>query len=372
MEETGMEQTGGKLIASGQYGCVFVPTLKVKQSVDHLPRNDMVEKGLHVDKLMEAQEANLEFSTAKSVQRIPHWKSYYLVAESMFVPSRKQKEKEIKDCEPIGDEKLEQLRILRMMYGGTPLNKYTMRFHSFEFNTFVMHLLEAVALLTLHGITHTDLHSGNILVDNKNRPRIIDFNLSVDSRTKGTILNRLSHLYEPSLMQEPPDSVLVTAEFRRNEGDIVPDSLTVIEEILKKKTILRTAQAVLGMTEREQRKGMMEFLTTSKAAQNGDLELWFRTYWRVNDSWAIAANIIIIISRMMLFKAFDDRWGAEVQRISGTLKKMLRTNPRTRYDSVQALYELYPESPFFTNPDYKDIHNLIKAWLEQVNAVRPA
>jgi hypothetical protein len=110
---------------------------------------------------------------------------------------------------------------------------------------------------------------------------------------------------------------------------------------MKEKTILRTARNVLGMTEREQRKGMIDFLVKSKAARDGDLELWFRTYWRVNDSWAFATNIVILINRMMLFKVFEDRWGPEV---------------------------MYPQSPFLTNPEYKDIHALMTGWLTQVQA----
>ena len=139
---------------------------------------------------------------------------------------------------------------------------------------------------------------------------------------------------------------------------------------MKEKTILKKALNVLVMTEREQRRGMIDFLEKSKAARDGDLELWFRTYWRVNDSWAFATNIVILINRMMLFKAFEDRWGPEVLRIRGTLAKMMNTNPRERYDAVQGLAEMYPQSPFLTNPEYKDIHALITGWLTQVQHIK--
>jgi serine/threonine protein kinase len=115
---------------------------------------------------------------------------------------------------------------------------------------------------------------------------------------------------------------------------------------------------------------MMDFLEISKAARDGNLELWYRTYWRVNDSWAFATNIIVLISRMMLFKEFEDRWGPEVLRIRGTLTKMMNTNPRERYDAVQALHEMYPRSPFFTQSEYKDIYELITGWLAQVQHIK--
>ena len=323
-----------------------------------------------MDKLMLPEEAELEFGISKKIQEIPHWKDYFLVAEAMFVPAAKQKETELDECEPIGDTQLNKLRILRMTYGGTPLNKFSTKFHKFEFYRFVRHLLEGVVLLTIHGISHLDLHSGNILVSSRGIPRIIDFNLSVDARTKGIVVDKISHQYMSSLMQEPPDSTLLTAIARKQAGDKVPSASHVIDDIMKEKTILKTARSVLGMTEKEQRQGMMDFLEISKAARDGNLELWYRTYWRVNDSWAFATNIIVLISRMMLFKEFEDRWGPEVLRIRGTLTKMMNTNPRERYDAVQALHEMYPRSPFFTQSEYKDIYELITGWLAQVQHIK--
>lgn len=367
-KRTKLGQKGGDFLAAGQYGCVFVPKLRTEESIQTLPTNDKVTDGIKIDKLMLPEEAELEFGIAKKIQLIPHWKDYFLVAEGMFIPAMKQTEKELEKCEPIGDEELDKLRILRMTYGGTPLNKFSTKFHDFQFDRFVRHLLEGVALLTLHGISHLDLHSANILVSSRGIPRIIDFNLSVDAKSKDLVVDKISHQYMSSLMQEPPDSTLLTAIARRKAGDSIPDADRVVNDIMKEKTILKTARSVLGMTERQQRQGMMDFLEKSKAAQEGDLELWYRTYWRVNDSWAFATNIIVLIHRMMLFRAFEDRWNSEVDRIKGTLIKMLNTNPRERYDAVQGLAEMYPQSPFFTNPEYKNIHELIKGWLAQVKS----
>jgi len=371
MEDRSRKMTklrGGTLVAAGSYGCVFKPELKVKTVISSIAKNDKVE-GTKLDKLMVPSEAEQEYSISKKIQKIPFWKDYFLVAEGMYIPSLKQTDTELDKCEPIASEPLDKLRILRMTYGGVPLNKYSTKFHEFEFDKFVRYLLEGVALLTLYGISHLDLHSGNILVNSKGIPHIIDFNLSVDARYKGLVVDNISHQYMSSLMQEPPDSTLLTAIARKKEGDDIPSIHKVVEDIMKEKTILKTARSVLGMTEKQQRQGMLDFLEKSKAARDGDLELWYRTYWRVNDSWAFATNIIVLINRMMLFKAFEDRWGPEVMRIRGTLTKMMNTNPRERYDAVQALYEMYPRSPFLTKPEYKDIYELMTGWLAQVKSV---
>jgi len=363
MERRRKEQLGGKQLAAGSYGCVYVPTLAVKGQEKKLMRNDTIEGETKLDKLMLPDEAILEYGIAKKVQHIPGWKEYFLVAEAMYIPEarEKQTEKNLAKCEVIQDEQLNQLRVLRLTYGGIALSKFSLQPHAMSFMKFAIHFMEGVALMTLFGIVHLDLHSGNILVDKDGVPRIIDFNLSVFSQEKGPIVDRVSHSYNVTLMQEPPDCVLVNAVGRRlKDKKGVPDSLGVIEEMMETKTILKTMRIVLNITEEEQRQGMMDFIKESKAVYTGDMELWFRTYWRVNDSWAVVANLVNLIRRMSLWNSFGlTLMEPAVSNLLVTLKKMCHTDPRKRYDAVQGLAEVDPENPI--------ILKYGKAWLAKVN-----
>jgi serine/threonine protein kinase len=234
-----------------------------------------------------------------------------------------------------------------MDYGGLPLSQYSMNFHKFPFINFAKHLLEGVALMSLFVIAHMDLHTGNILVSSENVPRIIDFNLAVDVQDQSDLENRISNTYKLNLMQETPDNLLVNAQARRlQDKDMsIPASNQLVEDMIADKRILRTMRTVLGITGDEQREGMLEFLNVSKAAQTGSMVLWFNSYWRKNDSWACAANLVTLISRMSLWNSFaEGEFSHHSAKLIAVLKKMSHTNPITRYDAVQGLAELDPQN----------------------------
>ena len=73
-KRTRIQQDGGKFLAAGQYGCVFVPTLKEQTAIGKLPTKDQILEGTKLDKLMLPEEAELEFGISKKIQEIPHWK----------------------------------------------------------------------------------------------------------------------------------------------------------------------------------------------------------------------------------------------------------------------------------------------------------
>ena len=90
---------------------------------------------------------------------------------------------------------------------------------------------------------------------------------------------------------------------------------------------------------------MQQFMTTSRSAQTGDMVLWFNAHWHKNDSWACAANLVTLIARMSLWNSFSEgEFSHHSAKLLAVLKKMSQTNPNKRFDAVQALAELDPES----------------------------
>ena len=346
---SGQEQDGGRLYGEGGYGCIFIPPLKCADNEQSIPKNSQVNTPEKIDKLMSADDAEIEFAVAKRIHQIPMWETYYLVPNAMCTPAPKSKqtEKDIGECSLLSNKDISTFRLLRMDYGGLPLSQYSMNFHKFPFINFAKHLMEGVALMTLFGIAHMDLHTGNILVTEQNVPHIIDFNLAVDVRDLTDLENRISHTYKLNLMQETPDNLLVNAYARRviDHDMSVPPQDKLVDEMITDKRILRTMRSVLGITAEEQREGLVEFLQHSKSAQTGNMVLWFQAYWHKNDSWACAANLVTLISRMSLWNSFAEGEASHhTTKLIGVLKKMSHTNPAKRYDAVQALAELDPEN----------------------------
>jgi serine/threonine protein kinase len=340
--------SGGKLFDEGMYGCIFTPPLecknKTKQSFDETDFPAL-------SKLILADAANIEYAISKVIRQIPLWKNYFVVSESICEPALIQKDKELYDCPVIDDHKLSDFRILNMPYGGVPLNTYRINLESFDFMAFITHFIESVALLNLFGIVHRDIHQGNILVDNNEVPRIIDFNLAIPVESKVTS-NKMKHMYSYITAQEPPDSTIVNAVMLGFNAD------RIIETIIDKKPILKKIRNVLGITSREQLQSLEKFYQDSKSVKIGDSVKWFNTYWRTIDSWAVGVNIVDLITKLSLWPEFSSTLKKISPRLFPVLCRLCAVSPLNRIDCVQALNYIKPNSFI--------IRKYGKAWLNRV------
>jgi len=342
--------SGGKLFDEGMYGCIFTPPLECnkKKTTDN-EGDDTV-----LSKIILSSSAKQEWAISRNIVRIPLWKNYFIVSESPpCIPSNIQKEKELKECDILTNPEYElsDFRILNMPYGGIPLSAYHINLAEFDFMKFIIHLIEAGALLNLFGIVHRDIHQGNILVDNDGVLRIIDFNLSLFVQDNITVTN-LKHKYEYNLAQEPPDSTLVNAIFLGYNYE------RIIDSVVNKKNIMKKIRNILGITSQKQEVSLDTFYRESKSMKVGDEVMWFKNYWRTIDSWAIGVNIIDLISKLSIWPEFTYTLNKVKPTLFPVLKRMCEVNPKKRIDCVQALKHLAPQSFI--------IRKYGKMWLEKV------
>ena len=328
-------RTGGKLLDKGGYGCIFVPPLVCK---DTRPsgKDDMNT----IDKLMKANDAKEEFTIGERVRRLPLWKNYFIVADMMCVPApaNQQKDKDIGKCKVIDTKSLEGYRLLRMRFGGQPLDLYRMNIYAHKFGDFAKHIIEAGALLSLFGIVHRDLHFGNILVDSENVPRIIDYNLSIDVQ-RPVVRGNLLHTFSVNYIQEPPDYCLINGLIQGMDG------YDTIEKIVNERQILGKLVSVLGIGKAEMREQLVDFYGKSKLIQNNDIEGWFRTYWDKIDSWSIGVILTKILSGLMLWPQFRKGELPTLQQtLIPVLREMCNFDPSRRINCVVALAKLDPQN----------------------------
>jgi hypothetical protein len=346
-----MEAVGGKLFDEGLYGCIFTPPLDCKTGTKRGTSADIDADAQHppVSKLILKDDAEMEFTISKMIHKIPLWRNYFVVSESICDPAPVQKDKDVSKC--IGKEKLSKYSILTMPYGGKPMSTYRFNVKGFDFMAFVKHFLECGALLNLFGIVHRDIHQGNILIDNEFVPRIIDFNLSipVESDVEGS---DLSHKYEYSIAQEPPDSALVNAIAHGYKAD------KVIEALAFKRSNMRLIKIILGVTHQAMADELEVFYNKSKAVKAGDNLRWFKVYWRTIDSWAFGVNLVDLIARLMLWPEFAGTWKRTQGKLLPMLRRLCAVSPVNRIDCVQALNYLDPGSFI--------IRKYGRAWLAKV------
>ena len=340
--------SGGKLFDEGMYGCIFTPPLECKKK----PKKQLEESDFPpLSKLILKDAAEHEYAISKVISQIPLWKNYFVVSESICEPAAKQKDKELYDCPVLEDYKLSDFKILTMPYGGVPLNVYRINIKTFEFMDFIIHFIESVALLTLFGIVHRDIHQGNILVDENQVPRVIDFNLAIPVQG-GITEKKLKHTYNVVTAQEPPDSTLV------NAIRLGHDSQRIIDSIVDKKPIMRKIRNVLAVSAEQQRQSLEKFYNESKSVKAGDSVKWFNSYWRTIDSWAVGVNIIDLITKLTLWPEFSTTLKRASPTLYPVLNRLCEVNPTKRIDCVQALAFLKPNSFI--------IRKYAKTWLNKV------
>jgi serine/threonine protein kinase len=325
--------SGGKLFDEGMYGCIFTPPLECKDATKQIA----LDEDEQITKLILTESAKLEYSIGTSIRQIPLWKNYFIVSESICEPAPIQKDKDLSKCPILQDHPLKDFRILTMPYGGLPLSVYRINLSSFNFMEFVIHFIEAGAILNIFGIVHRDIHQGNILVDDEQVPRLIDFNLAIPVKSEVTS-SKLRHKYDYVLGQEPPDSTLVNAVM------LGFNYQRVIDSIVEKKPILKKVRNILGATVNEQLESLEKFYRESKAVKAGNQVGWFNNYWRTIDSWAVGVNIVDLISKLSLWPEFSYTIKKISPKLFPVLRKLCDVNPKKRIDCVQALNYLAPNS----------------------------
>jgi serine/threonine protein kinase len=341
---------GGRLLDQGMYGCVFTPALKCK-GVSVKPDQ---EDPFHppVSKLILTDDAKQEFAVSEIIRQLPGWKRYFAVSESICEPSPKQTEKELNECEVLNDTPLSEFRILSMPYRGTPVYRHRFQIKDFDFISFVRHMLEAGSMLAIFGIVHRDLHLGNVLVDHKQVPRIIDFNLSIRVLVDSITHPMVSHTFKPQLIQEPPDSALVMGIYAGHPSE------RIIQSIMRNKWILTKIQSLFGISKEDMAEKLRELCKRSRSIQNGDTVGWFRTYWSKIDSWSIGVMIIDRMSSFSLWPEFGPMMESARLKLNPILRKMCSIHPVDRIDCVEALEML--------DPNNFVLRNYGKAWLEKI------
>ena len=354
-----LDQDGGDQIDAGSYGCIFKPTLRCKPKTkqDLVLASEKDKRIARVSKITTIESAESEFKVSAVLHNIPLWRNYFVLTESICEPAEKQTDKDISACRIIKRKPMSDFRLITMPYMGTTMAAYRFPMDVFEPMRFIKHLVEAGALLALFGVTHRDLHQGNIVIDDQMVPRIIDYNLAfpVEARVYPELVkNFLAHTYEPSISQEPPDSVLVNAISMGHTAS------TTIRDIIRRKPILRRMTSLLGVTEYEMEQSLREFYQKSKSAHSGDTVQWFRVYYRVIDSWAIGVLLVDLIIKISMWPSFTAVFQQHKEIILPLLKKMCAINPMERFDCVQALAVL--------DPNHFILRKYGRAWLEKYPA----
>jgi hypothetical protein len=225
-----MNIKGGKVIASGGFGCIFKPSLKCK---------DGEQKPDNISKLMSVKHANDEYNKIQTfrhvLQHIPNYQNYFLVEGfSICEPEKLTKDDLVKfntKCKTLKkrgvtskniNKNLDKLASINMPYGGIDITKYM---EIYQDGKHIIHLNNSLINLLVEGIIpmnklncyHGDIKDGNILVNVENgimNGRLIDWGLAFKHKySKNSIPAKLYR--RPFQFNVPFSIIIFNKEFNK-------------------------------------------------------------------------------------------------------------------------------------------------------------
>jgi serine/threonine protein kinase len=183
--------TGGKVIASGGFGCVFSPALKCEGTTKR-------ETG-KISKLMTATRAKDEYAEILSIKEkldeIENYKDYFLIYDLNLCKPAKLSPSDLKEyskCTALPKDKItvkninkrrNELISLNLPNGGLPVDDYLYENGSFE-KIYKLHvtlfqlLKEGILPMNKKNVYHSDIKDSNVLVDDDLKTRLIDWGIA--------------------------------------------------------------------------------------------------------------------------------------------------------------------------------------------------
>jgi serine/threonine protein kinase len=188
---------GGKVLASGGFGCVFTPALKCEGSTRRSRENNKISK-LMIEKyaLQEYEEIN---KYKKILETVPNYEDYYMLYDISICKPAKLTSTDLqnfKKCTALPkknitkqniNSSLDKVMTLNMPNGGLPVDDYLYDDGSFQkmydLHVVLVNLLKnGIVKMNHKNIYHCDIKDANVLVDtslpNQIKTRLIDWGLS--------------------------------------------------------------------------------------------------------------------------------------------------------------------------------------------------
>lgn len=238
---------GGKVIASGGYGCVFDPALKCEGTSKR-------EKN-KISKLMTERHAVQEYEEINSIKEkldsIPNYQDYFLLYDATLCRPSKLTATDLSafddKCTALPKDnitkknintKLDEVMALNIPNGGLPVDDYIYSDGSFQkiYNVhkqLVKLLKNGIIPMNNKHIYHNDIKDSNVLIDNSGKARLIDWGLTVEYNPNDNSQFPKNWRNRPLQFNVPFSVIIFTDSFYEKYTEYLKNGGQIEEEELK-------------------------------------------------------------------------------------------------------------------------------------------
>lgn len=335
---------GGALIASGAHGCIFnnMPDCKTRRNVQNRNKSGSVLKRnnrtMKLAKLipMDDLSVSVEIDNSSLLKHIPNYEDYFILIEDWCENMERPDGWQGCNLFKPGEQRVVRFMQLRMNYGGERLYEYAKDRSTLITNWLKIQIRVAEALRQLHirGWVHGDIHHGNIIVDDHNIARLIDFGQSYSIAKLGFKDINLGFL--PEYDNYAPELDYVAAVWSGiNSVDAVHIIYTKKKLLRKIDEIFPSQQGVLG--------DLTLIANFNNITRESDVLAFIKRYAKAADIWTLGYNFLnlymdLLLDPLYLRSEFYKRNHGEQMRV---LHGMLHPDPRQRIDVDSLLKDLY-------------------------------
>lgn len=336
--------TGGRLIHTGLHGCVFdtMPRCKGRARTVREGRfAKNVRNTRRVVKLLALSDKSIgnELYLARKLADIPNYKDYFILVDDVCLGNDISQEVDWKKCGLFkrGPKRVAPFVQLRMKYGGIRLNEYALNLNLLlkHWINIQIHLAEALNLLHARNWVHGDFHFGNIVVDDKNVARVIDFGLTynLSSLQNKDVINMA---FLPTYDNYAPELDYISGCFSfSNKKELV-------EQIYYRKSILKDIDEMFPSSEGVYNE-LLAFAEHQHVITSGDAVDFLRKYGTLSDMWTFGYDfyklymLMLSIPSVIASKFYQHHHGDQMRILRG----LLQVDPRKRLSAQELLTELY-------------------------------
>jgi serine/threonine protein kinase len=337
------EQTGGALLAEGMYGCVFDTMPKCRgrsRSMRDGRFSDGKRRTRRVVKVMDVKDKTvpIEINIARQLSQIPNAADYFILVDDICIGDDITEDADWSKCGLFRRGSPVPVFVqLRMREGGIRLNDYAMDIDKLLPNwlNIQIHLATALKLLHSRNWVHGDFHFGNILVDDKNVARIIDFGLSYNLLQLEE-KNVINMTFLPSYDNYAPELDYAAGMVTRSDRKTIMEQIYISKPLLKEiDDTFPTSSGVLSE--------LNKFADMHQLSGAASIVGFLRKYGTKGDMWTFGFDLYKIYMLMLSVPSFT---GSKFYRFHHSaqmriLRGLLQVDPRKRLSADGVLLELY-------------------------------